>query len=139
MLYDRAQTLLEAYVQEQWSETAVQYDNVPFNSDLYREFVQCTVTFGEGMSRTVTSGCYRQVGLLMLTVYVKPGEGTARLLELTTLLSQLLTHKVVKSVNETPLLAINLKVPDMTKDTSGRSGWVRAQLGIPFYYDLEMI
>lgn len=138
MYYDRAQTLLETYVQDQWSDTAVQYDNVPFNSDLYREFVRCTIVFGEGSSRTITNGCYRQVGLLLITVYTKPSEGTARLLELATLLSQLLTHKVIKST-DLPLLAINLKVPDMMKDVSGRSGWVMAQLSFPFYYDLEMI
>lgn len=137
MQYDRAQSLLEQYVQDNWTDTALQFDNVPFNSDLYREYVRCSVVFGESVQRTVTAGSYRQIGLLVLSVFTKPGEGSARSLELANALSLLLTSKVVRSI-DTPILAINLKAPDVFRDLIGKTGWVMVQLSIPFYYDLEL-
>lgn len=137
MQYDRAQRTIEEFVQNSWDATALQFDNVPFNSDLYREYVRCTVLFGEGYSRSVVAGCYRQTGLLLTTVYGKPGEGSARILELSSTLAELLTSKVAKS-SDLPSLAVNIKVPDFFRDLSGKSGWVFVQLSFPFYYDLEI-
>ncbi len=137
MQYARAQQLLEEYVQSIWTDTAIQYDNVPFNSDLYKEYLRCSIIFGESVPRTVPVGEYRQIGLLALTVYTRPGEGTARSLELATALSELLTSKVVKSSDE-PLLTINLRTPDFFRDQTAKTGWVSTQISLSFYYDLEL-
>lgn len=137
MKYDVVQQSLEKFVQTNWTHTAVQYDNVAFNSDIYTEYLQMTVVFGEGSPRTITKGCYRQVGLLMLTVKTKPGIGSSRKLELAKFAAEMVISTVVRPVP--PLIApsVNLKTPDLYNDNQERNGWVMAQVSCPFYYDLE--
>lgn len=138
MKYDVVQKSLEIYVKDHWSHTAIQYDNVAFNSDLYEEFIQCTIVFGEGRSRTITVGCYRQVGLLILTVKTRPGTGSSRKLELAKLAAEMVISKVVQPIAPDLVPAVNLKVPDLFSDNTERNGWVMAQVSCPFYYDLEI-
>lgn len=137
MKYDAVQQSIEEFVKTNWTFTAIQYDNVAFNSEIYTEYLQCTVAFGEGLSRSVTKGCYRQIGLLMLTVKTKPGRGSSRKLELARRASEMVLKVVISPVS--PLVApkINMKVPDLMNDDRERDGWVMAQVSCPFYYDLE--
>ena len=133
MKYDVVQTAIEAYVKANWTATSgVQYDNTAFNSENFNEFLRCNVVFGEGLSRTITKGCYRQIGLLILSIFTRPAEGAARKLQLATLAADMMKHKVLTAVS-TP--AINFKVPDLFNDNKERDGWVMAQVSIPFYYD----
>jgi hypothetical protein len=135
--YDVVQQSMEEFVKTNWTETAIQYDNVAFNSDIYTEYLQLTVVFGEGFSRTVTQGCYRQMGLLLLTVKTKPGIGSARKLELANLAAEMVISVVVQPVPPLIAPAVNLKTPDLFNDNKERDGWVMAQVSCPFYYDLE--
>lgn len=137
MKYDVVQQSLEEFVKANWTETAIQYDNVAFNADIYTEFVRCTVVFGEGSSRAVTKGCYRQVGLLILSVMTKPGIGSARKLELANLAAEMVLSVVVQPVPPLVAPVVNLKTPDLFNDNKERDGWVMAQVSCPFYYDLE--
>ena len=137
MKYDVVQQSMEEFVKTNWTETAIQYDNVAFNSDIYTEYLQLTVVFGEGFSRTVTQGCYRQMGLLLLTVKTKPGIGSARKLELANLAAEMVISVVVQPVPPLIAPAVNLKTPDLFNDNKERDGWVMAQVSCPFYYDLE--
>lgn len=137
MKYDVVQQSLEEFVQTNWTETAVQYDNVAFNSDIYDEYVRCNVIFGEGSSRSVIKGYYRQTGLLVLTAFTKPAIGSARKLELANLAAEMMRHVVVLPVSPLVAPAVNLKVPDLFNDSKEQSGWVQAQVSCPFYYDLE--
>jgi hypothetical protein len=135
--YDVVQQSLEEFVQINWTYTAVQYDNIAFNSDIYHEYVRSSVIFGEGSSRSVTKGCYRQAGLLIITVFTKPAIGTARKLELANLAAEMMRHFVVLPISPLIAPAVNLKVPDLFNDPKEQSGWVQAQVSCPFYYDLE--
>lgn len=137
MKYGPVQQSLEEFVKTNWTETAVQYDNVAFRPELYAEYLQCTIVFGEGSARTITKGCYRQVGLLLLTAKTKPGTGSARKLELAQLAAEMVVSEVVRPVS--PLIAptVNLKTPSLFNDNNERDGWVMAQVSCPFYYDLE--
>lgn len=137
MNYDGVQQSLEEFVQTNWFDTAVQYDNVAFNSELYKEFLRCTIVFGDGAPRCITKGHYRQVGLLILTVFTKPAEGTVRLLQLASAASKMVVSTIVQPV--APLVAprVNLLVPDFFKDLNEKSGWVFAQVSCPFYYDFD--
>lgn len=137
MKYDVVQQSIEEFVKTNWTATAVQYDNVDFKSDLYQEYMQCTVVFGEGSQRSVTKGCYRQVGLLLLTIKTKPGTGSARKLELAKLAAEMVVSVVVQAVPPLIAPAVNLKTPDLFNDNKERDGWVMAQVSCPFYYDLE--
>jgi len=138
--YDVVQQSLEDFVTANWTETEVQYDNVAFNAELYREYLQCTIRFGPAAQRTlVREGCYRQIGLLILTAKVKPGTGTSRKLSLAATAAAMITNVVVHPTG--PLVAPNvvLKVPDLFTDEKERDGWVMAQVSCPFYYDFTEI
>lgn len=137
MKYDVVQQSLEEFVKTNWTATAIQFDNVAFNSDIYTEYLQCTIVFGEGFARTVTKGCYRQVGLLILSAKTKPGIGSARKLELAKLAAEMVLSVVVQPVSPLVAPAVNLKTPDLFSDNKERDGWVMAQVSCPFYYDLE--
>lgn len=137
MKYDVVQQSLEEFVAANWPHTTVQYDNVAFNSDLYDEYVRCTVVFGDGDQRSVTKGCYRVMGLLILTVFTKPATGTARLLELASLAANMMVSVIVSPTPPLDAPKVNLKVPDLYKNVKEQSGWVQAQVSCPFYYDLE--
>lgn len=146
MKYDRVQKLLETYVRDEWAlicasknwEVDLSYDNVAFSSEVYNEFVRMNVLFGDGLPRTVTKGCYRQIGLLKLTAFTRPAEGSQRQLELASALAEMVTSKkVLPSVpGDSP--SVYLKVPDLFRDNRERDGWVQAQVSCPFYYDLEL-
>lgn len=138
MKYDVVQQSLEEFVQTNWSETAVQYDNVAFNSDIYTEYMRCSIVFGDGVQRAVTAGCYRVVGLLILSSFVKPAIGTVRLMQLASIASTMVVSKIVSPAPPLPGPKVNLKVPDMYPDFKEHSGWVMAQVSCPFYYDLEI-
>lgn len=138
MKFSPVQQSLEEFWASSWNYTAVQYENTPFDSELYNEYVRMSVAMNDSMSRTVTRGCYRVVGMFFVSIFVKPAVGSARALELADNASLLLVHKVVQSI--APLVApkVNLKVPDLLKDFKERDGWVMVQVSCPFYYDLEI-
>jgi len=135
--YDAVQQSIEEFVRTNWTATAIQYDNVAFNSDIYTEYLQLTVVFGEGHSRAVTKGCYRQVGLLLLSARTKPGIGSSRKLQLARLAAEMVISTVVQPVPPLVAPSVNLKTPDLFNDNQERHGWVMAQVSCPFYYDLE--
>lgn len=137
MKYDVVQQSLEEFVQTNWTSTVVTFDNVAFNSDEYAEFVRCTVLFGLGRKRAINKGCYRQSGVLILSIYTKPGTGSARRNELATIASMMLIGVTVKA--SPPLVApsVHLLDPDMHSSNKETNGWVQTQLSCPFYYDLE--
>lgn len=134
MKYDLVQVGLELFVQSNWSATEVQYSNIGLHTEALNEYMRCHVIFGEGIARTIGTGCYRQFGLLTLTAFVRPSVGTARLLELATDLSDLVRSIIVPASGGTP--AVQLKVPSLFTDYTERDGWVQAQVSCPFYYDL---
>lgn len=135
MKYNLVQESLERFVRSNWTITSIQYDNVPFNSDLYTEYLQCHIAFGEGHQRTVTQGCYRQIGILMLTVKTKPGKGPTRKLTLASAASDMVRSVLVLPVAPLVAPSVYLKVPDLINDDKERYGWVSAVVSCPFYYD----
>jgi hypothetical protein len=79
MRYDEVQASLEKFILDNWTATtsdAIQFDNVAFNSDIYDTFLQCHIAFGDSVSRALIRGCFRQVGVLFLTVYTRPSKGS---------------------------------------------------------------
>jgi hypothetical protein len=137
MNYDIVQKSMEEYVQANWTLTDISFDNVAFNSDIYTEYLKCNVLFGDGLARAVNKGCYRQIGVLMLSIYTKPAIGSARKLELATAAAIMITKKVISPALPLTGPKVNLMVPDLNSDNKERNGWVQSQLSCPFYYDLE--
>lgn len=136
MKYDLAQQSLEEFVKSNWTETSVQYDNVAFNSDIYTEFCKASILFGIGKARTVTRGCYRQPGVLMFGIFVKPGTGTSRMDYLARTAAELFTSTRIEAVLPLVAPSIVFQVPTFTRDLNEKVGWVMAQVSCPFYYDI---
>lgn len=139
MKYDVVQQSLEAYIKANWTATQIQFDNTAFNSDLYTEFLRCNVRFGDSASRTVTKGCYRQTGVLFLSIFTKPATGSARQMALATAAANLMNDVVVNPVS--PLVAprVNFLEPSFHGDNKERDGWIMAQVACAFYYDFQTI
>lgn len=140
MMYDLVKKNLEEFVLANWTLTpvsSIQFDNVAFNSDLFNEYVQFTVRFGESIKRSLAARCYRQMGLVILTVKTKPNQGSDRKLKLARAASEMFMNKKVPAVPAPPAPVANLREPDLFDDTNARDGFVMAQVSCPFYYDLE--
>ena len=70
MKYDIVKKSIEEFVIANWVMTpinSIQFDDVAFNSDLFSEYVQLTVRFGDAQKRSLAAKCYRQIGLVILT------------------------------------------------------------------------
>lgn len=135
MKYAVVSESLERFVKDNWTLTEIAFEDVAFNADLYSEFVKLNIQLGTGEQTSVTIGHYRQIGMIFITVHVKPGSGSARKLELADLAAQLLTSRIVQPVPPLVAPAVNLRVPDITTNIGDSNGWSRAQVSCPFYYD----
>jgi hypothetical protein len=138
MMFDKVQTSLEAFVQTNWTATPLSFDNVAFNSDGVDEFVDCTIVFGETVKRSLPAKDYRVFGLLILTAYVKPATGAARAMTLASDLSVMVVSTAVQPVPPLVAPSVQLQNPSLYKNFREQSGWVKAQISCPFYYDLEI-
>lgn len=135
MKYAEVQESLETYVKANWTFTAIAFDNVPFQSELYTEYIRCNVLFGLANKKSLPPACYRQTGVLMLTVFTKPGTGKNRLLELANEAATLVTDVRVNAIPPHVAPVVNLKTPDFNGSNTERSGWIQAEVSSPFYYD----
>jgi hypothetical protein len=116
----------------------VSYDNHPFNSDLFDEYVACNVLFADAIQRSAEPRCFQVPGLLILDVHVRPSIGSTRMLELAGYASLLLVTAIIRPVMPNAAPPVNMRTPSVYKDLQEKSGWVRAQVSCPFYYDLEI-
>lgn len=142
MKFDVVNQSLEEYLQTNWSETQIQFENVAFNADLFTEYLRCTILFGDTDAPEMANGqrslvprCYRVTGFMILDVFVKPAIGVVRMIELGTIAANLLKSKAVQPVSPLQAPVVNFGVPAMVKDPVERHGWVKAQVTAPFYYD----
>ena len=140
MKYDVVKQSLEEDFRRRWSETeleAIQFENVAFNSQMYREYVSFTVRFGEAFKRSLPVGCYRQPGIVIITVFTASGVGSARKLQLITKAAEMYVNAVIRPQDPLEAPVVNMFEPSMFDDSKERDGWVMAQMSCPFYYDLE--
>lgn len=138
MYYEKAQQSIEEYFKLNWLSTSVQYDNVGFVSDLYEEFVKLSVIFGEGQLRSLGQRSYRQIGVTMVSMFVRSGTGTSRMNELGTAVTELLSSLQLQPVAPLQAPVLQFKIPTFNRNLTERDGWVMATVTCPFYYDLEM-
>ena len=70
-----AETMLKG-----WSETVglpVAYDNVPFDSTKYDEWVRVTVLNGDSFEAAVGSNCVRNTGLITVQIFTNQWDGSS--------------------------------------------------------------
>jgi hypothetical protein len=129
--------MIEKYVQDNWTSTPLSFENSPVNGDLYEEMVDAKVVLGDGLQKSIDK-CVRVVGLLLLTIKVRPDTGITKALQYAGQLALLFVKK-----NLTPSVpgaspTAEFKVPDLKKGDKVADGWVWVQLSCPFHYDLEI-
>lgn len=117
--------------------TQVQYDNVAFNSELYTEYIRCHVAFGEALPRSLSRGCYRQTGILFISVFTKPATGSVRRLEIAGAAAEMFRSLILAPVLPDVEPTTMFLEPSMVIDNKETNGWVQVVLSIPFYYDLR--
>lgn len=135
--YVAVQKALETHLKSVWTATTLQLENQPFNTDLYEEFTRATIQFGDSSLRSLGAMCYRTVGILFIDHYVRPGVGSHRLAQLSSLATDLFVGKVVNAVLPDVAPPINFLEPSLSKNFAERTGWVSAQLRLTFYFDTE--
>ena len=133
MKFKEVQASIEKYLDDNWSGTAIVFENEPLEADLYDEYVSVAVQFGETEKRAVET-CYKIVGLLLVTVNVRPGVGVARALELTNVFSPLLASYELPAAPALSAPAVQFVAPSLSKVPRPPPGWVQAQVSCPFYY-----
>ena len=137
MKYAAVQAAIEQRLQSAWNLTALQFENHPFNTDLYEEFTRATVQFGDSVLRSLGVRCYRTVGILFLDFFVRPGVGAHRLAELSDTAIGLFVGQTLVAVPPVDAPPILFTEPSLSKDFAEQTGWVSAQLQVIFYFDTE--
>jgi len=137
MNYDAVQKLVETHLQDEWTATAIQFENQPFNSDMYVEYLRSTLQFGDSVLRSLGTRCFRTIGILFLDFFVRPGVGSHRLAELARIAAGLYSGVTLNPavLGESPNVVF--LEPSLSKDYAERTGWVSAQLRLSFYFDTE--
>lgn len=126
-MFNSVQTSLETFFKNNWSHTAIVYENTPLNSELYTEFVRLAVMFASAAPSSIGNRCYRYWGNFTIQIFVKPGSGSARILQLTDYVSSLLRSQTVNS--------IVLGVPVVVKIPQQEASWVQVNVLTDFYFE----
>jgi hypothetical protein len=80
---DTARKIIETQLQDNWSETPIAFQDVPYKVNAAEEFVALNVLWSgsEGIALQ-TNGPIRDWGIAMIEVFAIPDEGSSRVLEL---------------------------------------------------------
>lgn len=135
MTFHVAQRIIEEYLYNNWTDTSMALENTGFDPSGLSEFVRVTVIFGEPSQRDMGKGLYRQMGIVDLTVFTKPGTGVQRMLELSSSLAGMVRLTELSAGPPHTELTVKFFVPTVHKDLTDRNGWVQANVSAPFYYD----
>ena len=126
-MFSDSQTSLETHFQTNYTATGIEFENVPLDISGLAEYVRHSVRFGSGKPTSIGGNCYRYVGAVIVQIFVKPGVGIARPMELADTVSGLYRSAVVGGHM--------FGVPEVTKHPSGGLGWMHVQVYCPFYFE----
>lgn len=134
MYYDAVQTSLEAYIKASWANARIHFDNVSFVTTNVTDYISHSVRFGDARARTVAKGCYRQLGLIIITCFTKPADGSLHV-KLAETAAELYRHKLITPISPHVAPKVRCHVPDLFVNNKENLGWVYAQVSTPFHYD----
>jgi len=127
-VYSTVQTDLETYFKNNWSATAIDWENSPLDSTELKEYVRFAIQFGDSESKGLGRKCFRTVGVAFVQVFVRPSSGAARLMELSTIAANLFK---TDSIGD----CVFTSGPSLTKQYNDADGWVQALVATDFYFD----
>jgi len=133
MKFKESQASIEKYLGDHWSGNNIVFENEPLEADLYDEYASVVVAFG-GTDKRAIENCYKVIGLLIVTVNVRPGVGISRALELANTLSPLLASYELPADPSLSAPVVQFVAPSLSKVQRPPPGWVQAQVSCPFYY-----
>lgn len=136
MKYADIQKSIEAYFNSNWTATEVTFENAPFETELYSEFVRLSVRFGDTVRRSIGDQCYRIPGILIVQIFVRPGIGIDRVVKLSDIVAGLFTSEQVLMSNTGDF--IQFDTPSLNKITTEYMGWIQANVSFNFYHDLRI-
>lgn len=126
-MYSGSQEDLETHFQTNFTSTPVEFENAPLDISNISEYVRHAVRFGSGKVTSLSGACFRYQGAVIVQIFVKPGIGLARPMELADTISGLYRAAVIGGHM--------FGVPEVTKHPAGGSGWVQVQVYCPFYFE----
>ena len=132
MRYDHVQSVIDKQFQDNWTATALAFENQPFNTDIYEEFTRITVQFGDSILMALGTRCYRTPGIVFVDFFVRPGVGSNRITQLAKMVTDLFIGTIIGDE-----VKIYFLEPSLSKNYAERTGWVSAQLRLSFYFDSE--
>lgn len=126
-MYSASQEDLETHFQTNFTSTPVEFENAPLDISTLTEYVRHVIRFGAGKVTSLSGGCFRYQGAVIVQIFVKPGVGLARPMELADTISGLYRAAVIGGHM--------FGVPEVTKHPAGGQGWVQVQVYCPFYFE----
>jgi hypothetical protein len=80
---DLARLAIESKLQDNWSETPIAFQDVPYKVNAAEEFIALNILWSGSESVTIVSdGPVRDWGIVMVEVFAIPDQGTERVLEI---------------------------------------------------------
>lgn len=130
MSFSIVKSTIESHIASNWTETAVQYENVDLNTDSLNEYISIHVLSGEGVQATLGDiGEYKVTGVLVVIIFTELGTGSKRAKELADTMSDLFRGAKIND--------ITFKVPSGTRVAFSGS-YYQFNLSIPFYSFFNM-
>lgn len=79
MSHTDLRTRIESYISNNWSDTDVEFENVPFDVSKHNEYISVYLREGQSEQFSLgTTGSYTTPGAIIISVFVKKDTGTAR-------------------------------------------------------------
>lgn len=129
-MFGDSQTTLETFFGSNWATTQVAWENEPFSSTIVDEYVRFSVQFDESYLAALGTRCHRILGAIAVQVFVRPGVGSARAMQLADAAAALFTNVVVSLHHFT--------TPRIVKLPAVEPEWYQVQVISDFYIDKEL-
>lgn len=136
MRYAEIQKSIEQYFSTNWTETAKTFENAPFDSEIYNEFSRLSVRFGTIERRSLGISCFRVPGVAIIQLFVRPGIGINRLVELSDTATALFMNTAIPMDSTGDYIQFN--TASLNKMAAEYNGWIQANVSITFYHDIRI-
>ena len=126
MQFEQSRSDIESFLNDNWSYTDIQFDNVSFNPG--DEYIRPTIFDGESSKISLgTYGAHRRVGVLIVQIFVKKNTGTSR--------SKVLADYLSGLFKDLKLSDIQFESPTLIR-VGQTEGYHQENFQIPYYIDI---
>lgn len=127
MNFEAEHKAIEARLENNWTETAIAFDNIEFQEQGREEFIRLTILDGASKQASLEDKpLYRNIGLIAIQIFVRPGSGLQRAEKLGDMLAEI--------YRGAQFSGITCKAPQYQR-VGEKENWFQVNLNIPFYMD----